>query len=304
MVPFERGIKLRIAQRSDADCYVIGSSQVTQIDRETMPLLAANCSRVANLATSGSTFEDLVAAAARVAANPHARKIFIGVEPWAFRLMADRRWMQEKEAYLEGRRLFNLPKVTLPSLDTFHTTQLLNAVYLRRNIEVLWRRGLHALRYPEIKSVGPHGERSQDDEAIYLPNGRLVYSRLFLATNGNLPIESVGDGSYKIADPEIDSAVTTEWGLLIKELNTRGISVEFILSPYHPKVFECRNVAVCRALETVEPMIRTLASQNGVAVIGSYRPEPFEFGPADYFDDLHLKQAALSRLRVLNWSIK
>src|SRR5262249_10592496 len=59
-IPFDRGVKLRIAERSDSDCYVVGSSQIIEIDRETMPLLANRCERVINLGIFHGAFEDFV----------------------------------------------------------------------------------------------------------------------------------------------------------------------------------------------------------------------------------------------------
>lgn len=293
----ERSVKLRMAELANSDCLVMGSSHEMQIDLETMPLLREKCRQVVNLAVSGGTFEDFIAAAGRIANNPHARHLFIGIAPWFFRAQADERWVEEEENYFEARRLFGLGATRMPMAARFaKLSNLLNGSYFHRNLDALWRRGGGAISAsPSITPVGFDGREAHEDEPIYRPTGRLIYSRSALA-KGPLPPAQVGDGGYKISRPIFSPGLLEEFEQVVSHLKGRGMAVDFLLMPYHPKVLSCGIAAVCETLAAVEAKIRECARRQGSTVIGSYDPRLFDLGDEDFFDDMHMAASALWKI--------
>lgn len=295
----DRSVKLRLASVSESDCYVIGSSHEAQIDIETMPALAGKCRRVTNLAVSGASFEDILALSRSVATNPSARRIFIGLGPWSFRADADERWKQERDAYMDARRYFGLPisgDATFGSLAELEN--LLNGAYLWRNLEEIWRRKAIGRTDPTVVVVDEN-HTVADNEAIYLPTGRLIYSRNFL-NRVPLPEGRIGDGSYKIAAPIIDAGTIAEFERLIGLLKARNLTVDFILMPYHPKVMKCQNHVVCAALRDVENKVKELSNRNGLKIVGSFDPRPFGLAAGDFYDDMHVAMGSIFKVSALN----
>ena len=289
---FPRPIKLRLAELSDADCYVTGSSREMQIDIETMPALGKVCRKVTNLAVSRGAFEDLVAAAGKVAANPHARRLFIGVQSWGFRRAADDGWSEEPDAYLRARAMFHLKAEPNAHAGASAKLQnLINGEYLLRNLEAVWDSGIGHSPFPPIVAIGPDGQAPGDKDEIFCPDGRLQYSRSAVAKIP-MPVAAVGEGSYKLSPtvPAFDPAVAAEYRSIAEMLKERGIVTEYILMPFHPKIWECAKPFVCATLTTVERDLRSLAQQQGAKVLGSFDPRKLGLDWRSFMDDMHLAQ--------------
>jgi hypothetical protein len=290
----ERSVKIRLARRALADCFIVGSSQEMQIDLATMPSLASRCESIANAAVSGGSFEDFLTTAAIVAHNPKARRLFVGLHPWSFRAGADKRWTEEAAAYADARAYFGFaPAENAGDGTTAPLRNLINGPYLWQNLEVLRDKGLKALSPLEIRA----GNTATNDEKIYLRTGRLVYSHAFLTTSP-LAVARIGAGDFKIAAPWFNPMVVSEFERALDRLAAANVAVEFLLLPYHPQVMDCANRMPCDALAAVEIRAREIASRRNIPVLGSFDPRPMGFRPNDFLDSAHLSASALSRLKT------
>lgn len=295
-LPTERSVKVDLARLSDADCFVTGSSHAMQVDNATMPRLASTCRKTVNLAVSGGSYEDFVIMAWAAARNPHARRLIVEVGPWALRFDADPRWMGEKDSYRAARAFFGLPPRAGNDDGGAKLRNLFNAEYLRRNLAHARSQGRNFAAPPPIVEASASGAELPDGDARFLPDGVYLYPRRWMAAVPP-PIGRIGLGTYKMTKPFQDAAAVAEFERVVEALLARGLAVEFLLTPYHPKVLECSRAYVCEALAEVEAMVRGIAARHGLAVVGGYDPRPMGLTHQDFFDDTHVATATLAKLR-------
>ena len=303
MAHYDRSIKLRLAELSDADCYVTGSSREMPIDLSTLPILAAKCAKILNLAVPQGGYEDLIAAAGKVAANPHARHLFIGIQAWSFRTQASDWWTQESEAYANARRLFGMGDgaTVAPRQAETKLRNLVNGAYLLSNLKTLWRIvSTKGSAFPPIVAIAKDGEAPNDSDEILLPNGRVIYSRQALVKSPPSPTPP-GDGSDFLS-PTVSAfapLVAAQYEHIVDQLKQRDITVHYIVLPYHPKILECAKQWVCDVLTAVETGVRTMARRQGNEVIGSFDPRQLGMDWRDFMDNKHLVPAALPKAAVV-----
>ena len=295
-LPMERPVKVDLARLSDADCFVIGSSHAMQVDNATMPRLAAACRKTVNLAVSGGGYEDFVIMAWAAVLNPHAWRLIVEVSPWALRFDADPRWMGEKDSYRFTRAFFGLPPRARDDDGGAKLRNLFNAEYLRRNLEYAWRQGRNFAAPPPIVEASATGAELPDGDARFLPDGVYLYPRRWMAAVPP-PIGRVGVGTYKMTKPFRDAATVAEVERVVAALTARGLVVEFLLTPYHPKVLECSRAYVCEAFVEVAATVRDIARRQGLALVGGYDPRPMGLTHDNFFDDMHIATSSLAKVR-------
>lgn len=293
--PFERQVKLDLARRAPADCFVTGSSHEMQIGLDVLVPAQGRCRSLINLAVSGGAFEDLLTQLGVLADRQDLRAVYVGVAPWSLRHGADVRWTQVAQEYRRSRARLGLSAVAADSAVAERLANLVNGRYFARNIEQLWAGGWrHDDAAPLV--VAPDGANLADDQAVTAPDGSHRYSRRYLAAMPPPPA-AIGDGGYKIAQPYVAAAAVAELEQALTVLVRRGVQVVFVLSPYHPQVMHCSNPRVCSAFDAVEAAVRALAGRLGGEVVGGFDPRPFGLSAADFYDEMHMARSAVPRLR-------
>jgi hypothetical protein len=286
--PLERGVKLELARQSSANCIVLGSSHVAQLGATSAPQIFGGCEAVVNLCVSGGSFEDLVAALGVIIRRNVADTIFIGIGPWMLRRHADERFAEERKIYQESRNILGLERDPISFSDVGWYTNLAREV-----------RGVGSLISKDITIK--EGQLARDDEEVMKPDGTWQYSRKFLASHAPRQTQT-GNGDYKIASPAIDPSVVSEFERVITLLVQRGVTVKFLLMPYHPAVMSCLGSVVCLTFDRVEGYVRDLGKRFHLDVIGSYDPRPFDLTWSDYLDEMHLRKEALTALRPVGYN--
>ncbi|HLO76767.1 MAG TPA: hypothetical protein VK196_09975, partial [Magnetospirillum sp.] len=138
----ERAIKAALAEASDADCYVVGTSHMQMVRRDSFAPARAACRRLTNLWVTQGTLEDVTVMLAALLDKPAARRVFVGVSPWLFKWGANRGWTENAEAYERARRRFGLSKAATGGAGLDGIANLLNYKYFEANVRhVLARRG-------------------------------------------------------------------------------------------------------------------------------------------------------------------
>lgn len=293
----ERAIKLRLAELSDADCYVIGSSREMQIDSETMPTLLRDCRKVTNLAVPKGSFEDFVAAAGKLAKNAHARHLYVGIQAWGLLRNANSNWTEQNAALFAAQKDLGFAQdegVDQTSLLS-KIDNLFNAEYLLSNLAALRHHDMASASVPAIVELDDGWENLNKENNILFPDGRLRYSQQRIA---QLLASAIGDGSDNIpvARNPVDARVVTQYGAVAKALSQQGIQVHYLLMPYHPTVLDCASARVCKTLSAVDAAIRLQAAELGVEVVGSFDPRPLGLKAQDFQDSLHLQPEALDKV--------
>jgi len=85
----------------------------------------------------------------------------------------------------------------------------------------------------------------------------------------------------------------------VQGLQKAGKTVSFFIGPYHPAVFKCEKPRICEGIRVMDPLIRKLAAELGVPVIGGFDPGIFGYTGDSFLDFQHLRGTELNRLRIL-----
>ena len=84
------------------------------------------------------------------------------------------------------------------------------------------------------------------------------------------------------------------------EINVTPI---FFCTPYHPIIYarhqsEKEDNPTVTSLEDLEAYVRDFAHQNEILVIGSYNPHTYNLTSADFYDDVHPRPQAISKIII------
>lgn len=294
--PYERAIKIAIAEAATAPCYVTGSSRHMQVGRDGIPGLPAACGSVTNLAVSGGTFEDLLIFMAILADKPGVRRVYVGVDPWSLFRQRGAGWVDFADRYYAARQKFGIDPLSTFSRTDHVFQNIANAIsldYLIKSVKAYLAGGENTADLQLVEYASQEQQLNSGRNAL-LPDGTLLYPGVYLAKTPP-PDHLVGPGTFNLSTSPFDQAVIDEMEAVIREARKRGIEISFILMPYHPKVFQCERKWVCQAIINAEAQARAIAGRHGVEVIGSYDPAHMMVGREDYLDDIHVSGGSILR---------
>jgi hypothetical protein len=84
---------------------------------------------------------------------------------------------------------------------------------------------------------------------------------------------------------------------LVGFLTAHGVSVVFLLPPFHPAAYwSCRENPRYAITLRIEDYLRKVALCKGATVIGSYDPDEFKLRGEDFFDGIHGHDIVMKRL--------
>lgn len=290
----ERSVKAELAAASTAECIVVGTSQVQMVRTATFAPARAGCGSLTNLWVIQGTLEDMATMLAAVIDKPQVRKVFVGVSPWLFKWSANSGWTENAEAYARARARFGLSRVATGDAGLHGLANLLNFKYFQANIRSVLAQGG---RRPALRAAADEDAANlAAADNVMRPDGSMKMSRVYRAGHPQ-DWALVSDGSFMIKQPMLQPHAVADLQTMLSALRHRGIDVTLVLAPYHPKVFECRNGAVCAALAQAEATARGLAERiGGVDVLGGYDPRPYGLSNGDFYDDMHLTEAGLEKV--------
>lgn len=290
----ERPVKVELLRQSDADCFVIGSSQVNMIRQSSLSETLSACNKFINLAVSGAAFEDYVSFLAILAEKPKSKRVVVAMPPWIFRMAPDGRWRLAENLYDEGRRFFGL-RLRAPSVGLLSdwVGNLFNYQYLMRNIG--WLIDGRTLMPYEVRPV-PFDQRHLEENAfVLMPDGSLMRSAPPKAGQLSQALD-VGNGDYKIRPPMVNSTVVREFETVLRQLLSLGITPVLLMTPYNPLVWRCKKPIVCETMIEVEGLARDLAKRLGIRVVGGFNPRRFGITEDEFFDAHHMAERGVRKL--------
>ena len=100
---------------------------------------------------------------------------------------------------------------------------------------------------------------------------------------------------YSMKNFEFDNKSIKHLETFIAYLQNNGVSVNFILTPYHPEVYQMMVKQKPIFLE-IEDWYRTFAQKNNVRVIGSYDAISLGLTSNDFYDGMHPKSSCMQKL--------
>ena len=293
----ERAVKLNLLKTVESECVLVGTSHVNTMHKDGFP--GGGCSSFINATVGGGSMEDVVIVAAALMDRPGVSRLVIELPVWAFKWGLNQAWRQFNADYQKARSRVGLPPAH--GVDANPATEfdyLISFKYFLSNLDVLRRnRGLPHPSTPTALT-DERGSNLSDADQIMRRDGAIGHSREYLATHP-LPLSQVGVGDFHIVRPFIHQQAVRDLGAIVSALKSRGISVTFLLTPYHPKVFECRSPDTCEALAEVEATAYDLARETETKIVGHYDPRLLRLDAHDFFDDMHLTEDGTRN--IANW---
>jgi hypothetical protein len=231
--------------------------------------------------------------------NPYIKHVYIGFDIWSLRRNTSERWRRTTPAFLFARTAFGLPSGIYDarggSTPEEALRELFSFSYLKLNYKEIKRavRGKATLIY-SAQSLDEHDLKMQ---LALRADGSLSYPDEFkpTPTDANLIVTD-----QWIEPPFYEPEVLEEMRQAVTVLQNAGKEVTFIIGPYHPLVFKCRTPNICEGMKIMDTVIRKLAADLNIAVIGGFEPSIFGLTSDAFIDFQHLRGSELYHLRILS----
>lgn len=286
----EREYKTQLAELATAsDCVVIGSSRIMQVGSQRKYRAFPVCEHILNLGVSGAVIQDHVVLSWLALTKGKSRKLILGIDPWTFSYGNDERWkIRYAEQYPLARK--DIEGDDDKAITANRWSNLINAQYTKRSLEHL----LSGTRAYSIERMASVNEDVGEKTAVILPDGSLVYSAKYISESRNAVIP-IGANAYKVDGLDNDPRAIRLYYKLIRYAKAIGARVTLLMSPYHQNAWALRTSSNTKAMESVEAIVRNMANELEVAVVGSYRPESVGCRPDEFFDLIHPQASCMAR---------
>lgn len=245
-----------------------------------------------NNSVSGASIEDIIALfQIYKERNILPRKIIIGIDPWLLNKNNKQlRWKRLEDYYNKYHKKPDLP-LTQHSFDKY--LELFSLSYFQSSIKVIPK--LFAGTSRPMATLEKYNESNTK-----LTDGSLVYGAVYRNATQEV-IDSKIDGFingeiYSIENFEsISDELWSEFQEFISTLKKEGITVEFFMCPYAPKVYDKVAMAYPNA-EKTESLILRFAKSNGIKVYGSFDPNHLGFNKTYFYDGMHCKEKGIEEI--------
>ena len=266
------------------DIVIIGSSRSMQLNKDFFP-----GHHIINNSVSGASLEDLIAIYQIYKENDKLpEQMFLGIDPWTFQKDDKRARWKSIESYYNS--FFNKND----QANHFPYKQLISLSYFQNSLKLLPQKitgNNKPVSTHNFKNIGI--TRLNDGSIVYGKNRRNVSveevrksARLWIG-NGMITryenFHTISQDKWK------------EFEIFINEIDKKEIKINFILSPFHPMVYE-EMVRKFDVIEVLESEIRTYANNNNIEIIGSFNPEVFDLKEKDFNDETHPKDIGMRKI--------
>jgi len=235
-----------------------------------------------NLSVSGASLEDLVAIWELSSKKFDPKYVFFGADPWIFNLNSGQnRWTSLSEEYSLALDRLGISKEV--NYSSAQPDSYFNKIAV----------GLYdSLNLSKIKA--------EDDTPSATDKIRKDGSRVYNLSYANKSSSEVDRGSqsyisYAMGNYTYSNEVRTILEKFASELKRQDKKVVFVLSPYHPKLFDLMRLEDRKFLE-IESKFREIAESSGAEVIGSYDPVKVGCASNDFYDGMHPKDKCVDKI--------
>lgn len=287
-------MRLYIQTMEKKDYLVLGSSRGLQITEEYVP----SGSSFFNLGVSGSDFRDLLGMYYLLVKNDKLPKhLILELDPW---LLYDSPDAVNKHADLELYKEFLAEELGFsieyekPNYDV-QLEVLFSPSIFQENIAYYFRD-----RTGEDTPVAAQGDWMRQATTLRLPDGSQLYDTTLRGrSQDEIDFEAlnlINNAFFRVEGfSRLDTGLQEQLEAFIRHAKKQGVSITFVLTPYHPTCYELALEQPGRfpAFFEVENYYRALAKREGISVYGSYDPLVSGCTSADFYDGLHIKREAL-----------
>lgn len=294
----ERGFQRELATRdtSAPETLVIGSSRAMTVSSAEI-----GASHVRNAAVSGANFFDVLGIYELYPPRKGVpRSLVLGVDPWMFNANSgDTRWVSlapETEQMLARLGLPAPSRSAIARARAKRAATLVSLDYFQQGMrELIRNRGIPKSFVVATRDSNVTLTRKPDGSIVYGEDLRHLsqddVARSAKAYAETSPIYQLG--GFTRIDPA-DSAIFDRF---VRAARADGNDVTIFMAPYHPVVYDVlRKDDRYRMVAEAERLVRGVGAAARVRVCGSYDPAVMGLGPADFYDGMHARPAALGRM--------
>ena len=302
-----RDIKQALAKNNnDADCAIIGSSRIMQISSERpTKSLSKICPKITNLGIPGTSLEDYLIASKNILRNSKPPKtILIGIDPWIFILNRDKRWRRYKNDFFlmkdeleENLKISSTQNYEKVSFNIALISNLINYDYFSKSIKLILSKNNKFIEHAPVFDY-----KKGLDKPVLLSDGTGIYAKNYQEKSKSIKISGVYN--YDIGGISKTKYDEGQWyqekalKLFVNLINylKEDFNIIFILTPYHPAVWEIEDQTLVKAMKNIELKTHEIANSLNVKVIGSFDPNHINCTKEEFFDPVHPKDTCLSKL--------
>ncbi len=272
------------------DIVVIGSSRTMLISNDYYPN-----KKLVNNSVSGSEIEDFIAIYQIYKENHITpKKIIIGIDPWIFNENTEEtRWKSISSFY---EKFINKDSFFSTNLLLYKYKELLSLSYFQKSIEKLKKEKDISISKKEPEETDQKynvtDTKLLDNSLIHRKSYRNVTDEQVKAKIQSYLSKTI----YKLGDfNSLSERTSNELNMLIKELKSNGIEIEFFLSPYPPVVYK-KITEKYKIATKVEDYIIEYSKQNNIKLIGSFNPEKLKLDRRHFYDGMHCKEDGIKKI--------
>jgi len=268
------------------DAIAIGSSRMMQVDS------SVTGKRTLNISVYGANVQDLVYLALRGQSAAGVDEVFISIDPWMLNEnYRDSRW----RTFFEGGE----PELeaALANLDGLGSAQAVERLTLARENK------LPGLLFDAInQSENFIAARNMEPEV----RDKLTRDgRLILNTSVASQLPELDELQSTWTHGGLDTFELSEEKMsylndLLAELVERRVSVNLVLMPYHPAVFDGENQSKARdTISTIQELLIETFLKHGATVFGDFDPQRVGCDYWEFLDAIHPLQECSSKALLL-----
>jgi hypothetical protein len=230
------------------------------------------------------------------------RTLILGIDPWIFNKNAlGDGWVTLIKEYLYLHDILGLPVSLSRVISAFIARygELASFSYFQESLST-WRRDvLHGVKDVKLYS----SDEALSDLSVKRLDGVLLPPKEFREKSKERLERSVAcfintDPLYQLGQYfRIDPILEDEFREFLDLIRRDGVEVLLFLPPTHPLVYQKILVTPqYRVVKEVEPLIRKIAVERGIKVIGSYDPAGCGIRADDFYDGMHLHLDVVDRI--------
>ncbi|KGN01802.1 hypothetical protein Z969_07635 [Clostridium novyi A str. 4570] len=275
---------------SPKDVVILGSSRAMQVSSKIL-----NEKNMFNSSVSGASLEDLMAVYGIYKKdNKLPKKIILELDPWILnKNNGQNRWKSIKEYYFYVSNLVNNNKYKESLIDE-KTLELISLSYFQSSLKKVTDKGEKGYTPTELEYCNTNVKKM---------DGSLSYNEKFR----NKTVDEVDKEAIKYASQNpiycfgnfenIDENYKKQFEGLINLMKKDGVEIEFLLTPYHPIVYDkLVSSSDYKIVVDVEKYFKSFAKKENIKVYGSYNPEIVSCTKEDFYDGMHVKPSGIVKI--------
>lgn len=277
------------------DTIAVGSSRILQLTKE-----IAGTDSFMNCGVSGADIRDVIDMFFLFdRADKLPKNMIIGIDPWllngnqdAYNLRSDVELYNE---FLSTRLGMDVP-YQKPD-NTAKYKALFSPTYLQGNLTYL----LNQTKETNAPA-GVTGNVSSQASSIKMADGSVLYPESFRNASQDVVNEKARQEATTFLRMEgfaaPDPILTDVFEKFVLYAQSRGVNVVFLMSPYHPLVYNyaSENAEKYTGFFETEPWYTALAKKHSIPLYGSYNPFVTRTFEDSFYDGLHIKGPALATI--------